>query len=420
MLAAVAVFFTAPSAAAQDDAPSKADLAAAEASRNRTQKGDYVGAAEALHAVAFDAAGKPKPGYAYDTWVEADTLLRGEPVADIDPAKPVSQEDGARLRAAIPRDAIAEIVARARKTRVVILNEDHGTPRSRAFGLEVARALRPVGYDVLAAETFNNDPDDAKSAAMMADLAKRGHVQRFSGYYTKDPVFADFVRQSLALGYRPVAYESTIYTPPKDVEDSIARREKLQAEYLVSRVLKRDPKAKLFVYVGYSHAAEAPLPSTSEKEPPRLWMANRLKTLTGIDPLTIEQTSVAEHPSFGGTAAYDLIADQATGRSIVPYLAGKPLVFGQYSGAVDLQVVHPRTRYVAGRQDWRARMGGQPTPIPGDLLPKSGTRLIQAYIVDEGEDTVPVDQVLVTAGTKPPVLFLPAKKVRFVTKDVPK
>ena len=53
-------------------------------------------------------------------------------------------------------DAIAEIVKRARKTRVVILNEAHDTSIGRAFGLEVARALRPLAYSLLAVEALSN------------------------------------------------------------------------------------------------------------------------------------------------------------------------------------------------------------------------------------------------------------------------
>ena len=71
-------------------------------------------------------------------------------------AKP-NPEWAARISAAQPRDAIDEIVARARKTNIVILNEAHNSSRDRAFALRVARALRPLGYKTLAAETFGNN-----------------------------------------------------------------------------------------------------------------------------------------------------------------------------------------------------------------------------------------------------------------------
>ena len=59
--------------------------------------------------------------------------------------------------------------SRRRRTRIVILNENHVTPCQRVFGTQVARALRPLGYTVLLAETFANG-----SPARMANLAARG------------------------------------------------------------------------------------------------------------------------------------------------------------------------------------------------------------------------------------------------------
>ncbi len=145
----------------------------------------------------------------------------------------------ARLAAATPRDAIAEIVARAAKTRVVILNENHGLPRDRAFALEVARALRPLGYSVLAAETFWNKEDQAP----MVLLAKQGYPIRTSGHYTQDPVFGDLARQSLAMGYRPYAYEQTATEQaPKGAsrDESIDRRER-GAVHASCATPRRDP-----------------------------------------------------------------------------------------------------------------------------------------------------------------------------------
>jgi len=61
---------------------------------------------------------------------------------------PPAPEDLAAYDAAVPVDAIAAIVERARDTRVVIVNETHDNPRDRAFILAVAEALRPLGYSV--------------------------------------------------------------------------------------------------------------------------------------------------------------------------------------------------------------------------------------------------------------------------------
>ena len=86
-----------------------------------------------------------------------------------------------------------------RRTSIVILDENHLDPRGRAFGLEVARALRPLGYTVLAVEALKRDTDDTASRAKMEKLSAEKYPRRSSGYYLDDPIFADFLRQSSSI-----------------------------------------------------------------------------------------------------------------------------------------------------------------------------------------------------------------------------
>ena len=324
-------------------------------------------------------------------------------------AKPTDKADAKALRRlsrAKLSDAVAEIVARARRTNIVILNEEHDSPRDRAFALEVARALRPLGYSLLAAEAFSSSADAAQRAAKAKTLLDAGYPRLSTGFYTKEPVFGDFVRQSLALGYRPVAYE---YVPARGSPpfDDPGARDQAEADNLVHDIFHRDPKAKVFIYVGYDHAAEAPVSGIE-------WMASRLKRVTGIDPLTIDQTTVS--PSAlepEGRALYAALTPRFGRRSVVAMLDGEPLSFGHLAGAVDLQVIHPPQRSVNGRPTWLAAMGRKPVAIPARLLPKTGRLLVQAFLADEADDAVPIDQVIVVAGHKPPPLMLPARPVRF-------
>ncbi|KQM64293.1 hypothetical protein ASE75_09915 [Sphingomonas sp. Leaf17] len=390
-----------------------------QASWKARRDGHYRAAADLLHPEAFNADGSPKPGPAYQSWAELQGMMTGEPGPQApEPGVvplPPEPADLAALRTATATDAIAAIVARARQTRIVILNEDHAVPRDRAFGLAVAKALRPLGYDVLAAETFSNRPDDAVVAKDMARLSHDGYIRRSTGTYTQDPVFADFIRQSLALGYRPVAYETTDYSRPpgEDWKAQVARREQMQADYLVRRAVRAYPASKILIHVGFSHATEAPI--VMEGVPVR-WMATRLKAMTGIDPLTIDQTTLNPYGS-GSPLLYAAAADRIGTRPAVLVNGGKPLVVGQYRGHVDLQVAHPATRRIGGRPDWLAAMGRTPTPIPATLVPTKGTRLIQAFVAREANDAVPVDQVLVTAGQPVPMLMLPEAPVRYAVQD---
>jgi hypothetical protein len=317
-----------------------------------------------------------------------------------------------RLRQATRRDAIREIVERAKRTNIVILNEAHHSPRDRAFALEVARALRPLGYSILAAEAFTNSADEAEAASAASKIVADGYVRRSTGIYLSDPVFADFVRQAVALGYRPLADEQTARGSGTGAERIVAREQE-QAENLVRRVFAREPKAKVLIYVGFRHVTEAPIGT-----PPIQWMAGRLKRMTGVDPLTIDQTSLSEMGEAPGRAQYELVRARIGKDPVVLVEGGKPARFGPQAHAVDLMVVHPPVRIVRGRPDWLRRIGRRPQAVPSQLLPGAGRRLVQAFVASEAADAIPLDQVIVEAGQPVPVLMLPpGVRVRYATQD---
>ena len=56
-------------------------------------------------------------------------------------------------------------------------------------------------------------------------------------------------------------------------------------------------------------------------------------------------------------------------------------------------------------------------PIPQRLLPAKGRRLIQVFAANAPGDAVPLDQVLVNAGSPAPSLFVPAGPIRFAIQE---
>jgi hypothetical protein len=298
-------------------------------------------------------------------------------------------------------------VRRARGTRVVIINEAHYVPRDRAFSWQVARALRPLGYTLFAAETFNNDPLP-NGTVTVARLATDGFARLDTGGYTLDPVFAAYVRQALAIGYRPIAYEATA---AQTVTGDVPEREAAQAANLAA-VIRANPDARLLVHVGNGHNSEAAAryPDGSDAR----MMAGRFKALTGIDPLTIHQTALNDLQPRA-RAAYPVAAAKTRGRPIGLFAGDRPLLL---AGGTDLQVVHPPRSYRDGRPSWLSTLGGKPVAIPAALLPGTGERLVQAFAADAPADAVPLDQVLVTAGRPVPRLMLPPRtRVRFAVQD---
>jgi len=376
----------------------------------RVGTGDYLETIDALKSAAYAPDGTTRNLMAEKLWLQFSPFMTNE----LAPAKADSADAdyvlgggwAARIAAATPRDAIAEIVRRAATSQIVILNETHAAPRDRAFGLEVARALRPLGFSILAFETLRNDVPTGDPGSATAQLERDGYVRFNTGGYTPDPVFAGFLRESLALGYEPVAYEAT--ARQLTAGGGIAERDQAQADNLVAAIFARQPKAKVLIYVGVSHVAERPLGKTE-------WMASRLKRMTGIDPLTIDQATI-DDLSPGTRGAYDMASARIGDRSAIFFAGRRPLVLGPYAGAVDLQVVHPPRSYRFGRPAWLATLGGKPIAIPKELLPIKGRRLIQAFSAGAPADAVPLDQVLVEAGGAVAMLMTPPGPVRFQTQ----
>lgn len=379
-----------------------------EAARKDLGKGNYLRAIDSLKNTADGKTGDP---IAEQLWEQFSPFVTNElPPADYDPAGADDMLGAGwkdKISQASPREAIDEIVRRARATNIVILNEAHNSPRDRAFALKVARALRPLGYSVLAVEALRNYPVSGDPLSGADRLEHDGFARLSTGDYTRDPVFAAFLRGALSLGYQPVAYEET--KEQMKPGGGIAEREIAQANNLFGSVFSKRPKVKALIYVGLSHAAEKPLSGTDR-------MAGILKRLTKVDPLTIDQATVTDLTPET-RRAYDLATAKIGDRSGILFDGGKPLVLGLYAGVVDLQVIHPRRAYHLGRPTWLEALGGGPVPIPKDLLPAVGRRLVQVFPADAPTDAVPLDQVVATAGRPAPTLLAPAVRLRFQTQQ---
>jgi len=384
---------------------------AVEAARLDLGGGNYLRAIDSLKSAAHPADGKAGDPISEQLWEQFSPFVTNElPPAAYDTAGADDMLGAGwsdRISRASSRDALAEIVRRARTTRIVILNEAHNSPRDRAFALEVARALRPLGYSVLAVEAIRNYPVTGEPLSGAERLRQDGFARLNTGDYTRDPVFAGFLRGAMALGYEPVAYEET--KQQMKPGGGTAAREMAQADNLFDSVFSGRPKVKTLIYVGLSHAAEAPVNGTDR-------MAGILKRLTKVDPLTIDQATVTDLTPET-RRAYDLASAKIGKRSGILFDRGKPLVLGPYEGAVDLQVIHPRRAYRLGRPNWLAALGGRPVSIPKNPRPAAGRRLVQVFAANAPGDAVPLDQVMVTAGGAVPALFAPAVPLRFQSQQ---
>lgn len=220
----------------------------------RRQRSIYQGSPQAGYywqALSTYAAMGSEPDSAARYWRQAAGATEPAPLA-------------APVGAPVP--AAVAILAQTRQQQVVMFNEEHTQPRGRWLVGSLLPALYRQGFRYLALE--------ALEAADSAGLRQRGYPVVVSGFYTNEPHFGNLIRQARQLGFKLVAYDAMT-----------ADRERDEARNLVAATLGPHPQARVVVLAGHGHINEA---SSAQA------MAAWVHQLTGIDPLTIEQTQAAQ------------------------------------------------------------------------------------------------------------------------------
>ncbi len=290
-------------------------------------------------------------------------------------------------------DPVQAIVQAARKTSIVIINESHERSEHRGFTTALLAPLHAEGYTTLALEALSHPEPDTPKQYLPSFQRDPGlpYLEDDDGFYLGEAAFGRLGRTAKRLGYALVPYEAH-YDPATaklSQKERIGIREEGQANTLAAWVAAH-PGAKLLVHVGYHHAIEVPTADGLR------WMATRLKAKTGIDPLTISQTTC--HGGGSTTRLAALPADEPP-------------------GTFDLVVDHPTARFVRNRPAWRIAAGDTPVSIPAQLRPTTGWRVIEARPDGEPPASVPMDRVAIRPG-EDVALMLPPGSYRLRMLDV--
>jgi len=304
-----------------------------------------------------------------------------------------------------PADAVSVIVEKAGHHNVIMIGEEHVQPQTRSILKPLLERLWKRGFRYFAAETFTAD---------LTSTSKLGYATYDTGFYTRDPVFAEAIAEALRLGYELVPYENTEPSGEDDPGDPMIRqnwRELMQARNLKSRIFDENPQAKVLVWAGRAHISEeaGTVPDGGTLKP----MGYQFKELTGIDPFTVYLPAGAEQ----ATPEYESgFYRYATRKGWVD----KPTIFTKPNGDTfewggDALVFLPRVTMESGRPDWLVReLERVPIAIPRSLIFEKGYQLAQAFHVQDFERAVPFDQVLIQPGASPSVLMLPKGKTYWI------
>jgi hypothetical protein len=297
-----------------------------------------------------------------------DSYSIGQPPQEGDSPSPLT-DAGYAAHPAL--DAIPEL---ARGYRIVLFNEAHNIPLTRSLTVQLLSKLRQEGFNYFAAETLY-ESDTA--------LQSRGYPIDASGFYTREPVYAEMVRTALKLGFKVIAYEATTNAGGSDA------RETTQARNINEQVFKSDPHARLVVDAGYSHIVKSGeyLDGAS--------MAEHLFKLTHLPMLSVEQTMLYPHPlSSGDHPYYTAVMQQLQPKEPIVFVnaAGNPW---SLRPGYDVSVFFPPVKMLHGRPDWLS-LGGLRRPyfVIGDRCNMRSVCLVEARYSDEGADAIPADRML--------------------------
>ncbi|MDO5610946.1 MAG: hypothetical protein Q4G62_09305 [Pseudomonadota bacterium] len=117
---------------------------------------------------------------------------------------PITRNQPSTLPSGTAVPALQAILDMTRDQRVVMINEAHTVARTRVLTLQLLEPMREAGFTHLGLETLSVGDD----GRLFDDaLPTRGYPTNHSGYYTREPIFAEIIREAIRLGYTLVAYE---------------------------------------------------------------------------------------------------------------------------------------------------------------------------------------------------------------------
>ena len=263
------------------------------------------------------------------------------------------------------------ILEQAKNTQIIIFNENHNQSLNRFYVHTLLKSFYELGFRYLALEALFTD----------SVVNKNKYPLLTDGFYISDPQFANMVREACSLGFRIVKYET--------LGQQLKNREYFQALNIKQQIFENDPNAKAIIYCGYGHGDE------SEVDTAKMMMAARLKRLTGINPFTIEQQFLINHPDhnydpsiYGSIRSnYPVIFfNKATKAPFIP--------FGSHS-SYDVYVYQPAIDYKIDRPIWLFNEDiYKPFEIEKQKITIAYPVLVMAYVADEeGNFLIPFDCV---------------------------
>jgi hypothetical protein len=264
--------------------------------------------------------------------------------------------------------------------RVVIVNEAHHLAKHRILSLELLDTLKKKGFTHIALEGLAND----------TFYSKNGYPKQLkTGFYISEPIFGNLLRKAHKLGFTVFGYDKPSgCNYDKEKPNYCKNKRELIQAVEINNVLQNDSNAKVFAHCGFAHLEE-------KTKDDWIKMAEYLEMISGVDPLTIDQTYSLY---FKGIENID--------EPIVYLKNDSAYIPPKKEGFYDIQVFWPKVNYQEGRPSFYEMISSfKKVSINTDL--KSNT-IVQAFGNSESKDAIPIDQFIVRDSSKNYSLYLPS------------
>jgi len=313
-----------------------------------------------------------------------------------------------QLKNSRPVSARKHIVDLAKKEKALFFNEYPDHPQNRAFVSTMLDELFAAGFTYFFMEDV---------VASDKKLNNRAYPVINTGYYVKDPVFGDLIRQAMQKGFEIVSYEPSKIQMQKATE-IVKRTAKFSDPALlqqsakdwaramnINRIIKKDPAAKIVVLTSRGNIKE--VNSKGFKT-----MASWFKTFTKINPITIDQRTFTEKCKVDEDPLFPI----RTVKEPTVFFYKNNLFIKQEENTitestgkfVDVQVFFPRSSFRNDRPTWLEMNGYRlHQEVNPDKYGMGSPCMVMAFRKDEDMTfAVPVDAIeLGNTGTRTSLLL---------------
>jgi hypothetical protein len=276
-----------------------------------------------------------------------------------------------------------------KNANIVMVNEAHHIDQHRVFTINILEDMWEQGFRYLALENFSEDFEEE---------IKNTYITQDVGSYSKSVYMGMMILHAKELGFKLISYDYKKY-------DSSNQREENAAKTIFDKVFKKKPNAKILIHCGYSHIDE-------EKK-----LAAKLFSITGHDPLTVNQTDLMESIEGKENPIYSAISNKLTQPSPVVLLDKNQKLWSYKPNTYDVNVIWPRMKKEDERQSWE-KLNRKTKRIKANTCVNFPC-MVEAFSTEEDPRALPQDRVVIWNKDHNATIFYNDKLFIKVTETEP-